>query len=160
MQRFGAENGGGQTPKVYTPAPKKAVDIRGFVKGRRELAELVKDAERVDFEADVEERIVEIPKKIETIVEREVVVPEVFVVEVEREIPQIQEVIRQVPKYSFEERIRYRPIVTVQYLRREVEVPQVLVRQRTVEVPQVQRILRQIPRIQVKEIPVPRRRVG
>lgn len=54
-------------------------------------------------------------------------VPEIHVVEVIKEIPQVQEVIREVPKYEFQEVVREIPKVEVRYVEKMVEVPQIMV---------------------------------
>mmetsp|Transcript_34 Transcript_34/g.63 ORF Transcript_34/g.63 Transcript_34/m.63 type:complete len:327 (-) Transcript_34:264-1244(-) len=113
-------------------------------------------AEQFQFEPEVEERIIEIPKLVEQIVEKEVVIPETHIVEVVKEIPQTQEVIREVPRYEFKEVIKEIPRVEVKYIEKKVEVPQVMVRDIPVEVPEVQEVTRMIPRIVVKEVPIER----
>ena len=51
------------------------------------------NTEHFQFEPEVEERIIEIPKLVEQVVVKEVVIPETHIVEVVKEIPQVQEVI-------------------------------------------------------------------
>ncbi|CAD7924233.1 unnamed protein product [Amoebophrya sp. A120] len=144
----------------YTPMDDNAapVDMRGAQRQSQpgSLPGMPPGAEQFQFEPEVEERIIEIPKLVEQIIEKEVVIPETHIVEVVKEIPQIQEVIREVPKYEFKEVIKEIPKVEIKYVERKVEVPQVMVRDIPVEVPQVQEITRMIPRIVVKEIPVER----
>lgn len=108
------------------------------------------------FEPEIEERVVEIPKYEEQIVERTVTIPEVQIVDRIQEVSQVQEVIREVPKYYIEEVIVEVPIVEIKYVEKIVEVPEIHIQDRIVEVQEVQQVVRRVPRITVHEIPVER----
>eukprot|EP00448_Togula_jolla_P025416 CAMPEP_0170650862 /NCGR_PEP_ID=MMETSP0224-20130122/46041_1 /TAXON_ID=285029 /ORGANISM="Togula jolla, Strain CCCM 725" /LENGTH=881 /DNA_ID=CAMNT_0010982577 /DNA_START=115 /DNA_END=2760 /DNA_ORIENTATION=+ len=111
----------------------------------------------IQMDPDYYEQIVEIPKVNVEILEKLVEVPEPQVVDRIIEIPQIQEVVKELPGPT-EVRLTTRevPKIEVKQVERIVEVPEVEYEDRFVEVPIVHEIVRVIPRIQVHEIPIER----
>merc|ERR1719171_3158512 len=80
-----------------------------------------------------------------------------MMVDVVREIPQIQEVLHELPGPVDVRMItREVPKVEVRHVERVVEVPQIEYQDRFVEVPEVQEVVRRIPRVEVHEIPIER----
>lgn len=111
----------------------------------------------VQLEAEYYERTVHVPKYEIENRERLVEVPQPQIVDRIIEIPQIQEVIHELPGEK-EIKLITREVPKIEVQQREVivEVPQIEYQDRYVEVPEIREIVRRIPRVEVREIPIER----
>eukprot|EP00929_Paragymnodinium_shiwhaense_P014422 TRINITY_DN12232_c0_g1_i3.p1 TRINITY_DN12232_c0_g1~~TRINITY_DN12232_c0_g1_i3.p1 ORF type:complete len:488 (-),score=87.57 TRINITY_DN12232_c0_g1_i3:329-1792(-) len=109
------------------------------------------------------EQVTEIPKVRVEMHEKYVEVPEPQIVDRIIEVPQIQEVVREIapgePGGAQQEiRLTTRevPKIVIEQVERIEEVPEIEYIDRFVEVPIVHEVVRRVPRIQVHEIPIER----
>jgi len=113
--------------------------------------------EDVHLEPEYYERIVEVPKYEIENRERLVEVPQPQIVDRIVEIPQVQEVLHEIPG-PVDVRLVTRevPKIEVRQVERIIEVPQIEYQDRYVEVPEVREVVRRVPRVEVREIPIER----
>lgn len=113
--------------------------------------------QEIMLEPQYMERIVEVPKVQIDHVERLIEVPQQQIVDRVVEIPQIQEVIREIPgDVQIEIVTKEVPKIEVRQVEKIVEVPQIEYEDRYVEVEEVREVVRRIPRVEVREIPIER----
>ena len=72
------------------------------------------------------------------------------------EVPQIQEIIRHVPRVEIQEIVREVVKVEIQVVEKVVEVPQIQTVDKIVEIPQIQEVIRHVPVPQIVDVPYTR----
>jgi len=141
-------------PKSDRPAT-MAQNLDGWGKSTGSAANAGPAYQKV--EAEIVERIKEIPKVHVETVQKIVEITQPQVVERLVQVPQVQEIETEIPGPVEVRKItREVPKLEVRKVERVVEVPQIQYTDRYVDVPQVHEIVRRIPRVEVREIPIER----
>jgi hypothetical protein len=144
--------------QVEAMSPEEIKSIPQRLAGETQPVRVITEpAENYKIEPEYYERIVEVPKIQIEERERLIEVPQPMMVDVVREVPQVQEVLHELPgPVDVRMVTREVPKVEVRHVERVVEVAQIEYQDRFVEVPEVQEVVRRIPRVEVHEIPIER----